>query len=172
MHLREPSPAPLSAVLSRDRSRSTSTKRKNSSDSHDNPVISIPPTPLLPPPDTDTDPSLREKSDLLTLNIAKVNSLVDTTLTNVAETSCDPAVITAINTLGEAVKLLVANQTVLANQAFSAPPAVPAQPWIPIINSYAAAANKKVVMMCLVLMSISPQIPTQWSPYPARAHYE
>jgi hypothetical protein len=138
MHLREPSPVPPSPVLSRDRSRSTSTKRINSSDTEFS-VPTIPPTPLLPPPDS--DPSLKEKSEQLTLNIAKVNSLVDKTLIDVTETSCDPAIITIIKSLGDAVKLLATNQNSLINQTYAPVPAP--QPWIPVVNSYAAAANKK-----------------------------
>jgi hypothetical protein len=71
--------------------------------------------------------------------------LVEKALNDVTETSCDPAAISVIKNLGEAVKLLATNQTTIANHIFSppAPPPPSQQAWIPVVNSYAAAAHKK-----------------------------
>jgi major membrane immunogen (membrane-anchored lipoprotein) len=82
------------------------------------------------------DPSTREKIDLLTINIAKVNSTVEKVRDDVAESSCDPAIIANFNLLCTAIELLSNNQssitTLISEKQHSN--------WSPMVNSYANAA--------------------------------
>jgi hypothetical protein len=93
---------------------------------------------------------MSEKIEKMNVNLAIVNSSMDKVLADTVESDCDPNLITSINSMCEAIKLLSENQAVIVsnlsnNHSVTASKA-PASEWIPVTkpsNSYATVANAK-----------------------------
>jgi hypothetical protein len=107
----------------------------------------------------------------LNLNIAKVNSIMDKVKADTADSSCDPALITSINAICEAVKLLSDNQAeIISNMANNSGNNQP-ENWNPAAknaNSYAVvtgAKKSRIEQPYLSSPRIAPPPPTPSTPH-------
>jgi hypothetical protein len=116
-----PSPGRPQLGLSRERSRSTSVKRKSSNDLSYAEVMSQPQN-SVPPAIT---PEIISKTEALNVNIAKASSLCEKVQSDICETNCDPTIISAFTSICDAMKLINANQSSIA-EILSAVTTVPA----------------------------------------------
>jgi hypothetical protein len=99
----------------------------------------IPAVTLLPPPQGKLIPP--NSVETITLNLATVNSMVEKVVKDTAETSCDPVLITSLNSICEALKLLSENQREIISANIPQPPQ---SNWIPVVARGSSYAVKVV----------------------------
>jgi hypothetical protein len=123
---------------------------------------------LLPPP-LGKNPPTDLNTEQLTLNIAKVNSMVEKVVKDTTDSSCDPVMITSLNTICDALKLLSENQAVIVGNLSNNSGNTDSNPWVPVTrntNSYAlvTGAKKSRTDTIPVSNTISLSLPTPGTP--------
>jgi hypothetical protein len=97
---------------------------------------------LPPPPGKCSSQSVEN----LNVNIATVKSIVEKVMTDTTNTSCDPVVITGMNSICEAIKLLSNNQAEIVSRLANNSSSQHSSEWVPVTknsNSYAVIAGAK-----------------------------